>query len=184
VAEWFGLRGVEIRQTPASPRAPTRTVGEGLDLGRPVPILEAERIAGFGVQIPQALGQPNAVFVRPLSVAGREVFLVYRSRGGLPESSETGVGALLSEFRGNLEEASIRKVAAFTQVTFVRIDGNPGFWIRGPHQVVYLDPSGNVVEPTRRLAGSVLIWEQGGLTFRLESALTLKQALVIARSVG
>ncbi len=183
VAEWFGLRGIEIRQTPASPRAPTRTVGEGLDLGRPVAISAAERIAGFRVRLPQALGPPDAASVRPLSVAGNEVFLVYGSRPGLPESSESGVGALLSEFRGELHTATIRKVAPFTQVSFVRINGNPGFWIEGAHDVVYLDQDRNPVEATFRLAGSVLIWEQDGLTFRLESALPLKRALEIARSV-
>ncbi|HEX2088790.1 MAG TPA: hypothetical protein VHI54_02485 [Actinomycetota bacterium] len=183
VAEWFGLRGVEIRETPASPRAPIRTVGEGLDLGRPVAIQVAEGIAGFRLQVPRMLGRPDLVFVRPLSLAGNEVFLVYESRPGLPESSESGVGVLLSEFRGELETASIRKVAEFTQVSFVRVNGNPGFWIEGPHQVVYLDPDRRAVEPTRRLAGSVLLWEQDGITFRLESALSLKRALEIARSV-
>ena len=183
VAEWFGLRGIEIRQTPASPRAPTRTVGEGLNLGRRVAIPDAERIAGFRVRIPQALGPPEAAFVRPLSVAGSEVFLVYGSRPGLPESSEAGVGALLSEFRGELDRAFIRKIAGFSQISFVRINGNPGFWIRGAHDVVYLDENGNPVEATFRLAGNVLLWEQDGLTFRLESALTLERALEIARSV-
>ena len=183
VAEWFGLRGIEIRQTPASPRGPIRTVGEGLDLGQTVAIQDAERIAGFRLRIPQVLGPPDAVFVRPLSAAGNEVFLVYGSQPGLPESSEAGVGALLSVFRGELETASIRKVVEFAQVSFVRVNGNPGFWIEGPHDFVYLAPDGRAVEPTRRLAGSVLLWEQDGLTFRLESALVLKQALEIARSV-
>jgi hypothetical protein len=183
VAQWFGLRGIEIRQTPAPPRAPTRPVGEGLDLGRPVAIPDAERVAGFRVRLPQALGPPDTAFVRPLSVAGNEVFLVYGSRPGLPQSSEAGVGALLSEFRGELHTASIRKVAQFTKITFVRVNGNPGFWIEGEHDIAYLDPNGNPVEATFRLAGSVLIWEQDGLTFRLESALSLKRALEIARSV-
>lgn len=182
VAEWFGLRGIEIRQTPGPPRAPTRALGEGLNLGRPVSIPEAERIAGFRLRIPVALGRPNAVFVRPLFV-GNEVFLVYGSRPGLPESSAAGVGALLSEFRGDFDRASLRKIAEVTQITFVRVNGNPGFWIEGAHDVVYLNPEGNPVESTFRLAGSVLIWEQDGLTFRLESALTMKRALEIARTV-
>lgn len=183
VAGWFGLRGIEIRQTPASPRAPTRPVGEGLGLGRPVVIAAAERTAGFRVRLPQALGPPDALFLRPLSVAGNEVFLVYGSRPGLPESSEAGVGVLLSEFRGDLDRAFIRKIAGFSQISFVRVNGNPGFWIGGAHDVVYLDENGNPLEATFRLAGNVLIWEQDGLTFRLESALTLERALEIARSV-
>jgi hypothetical protein len=183
VAEWFGLRGIEIRQIPESPRAPTRPVGEGLDLGRPLAIPDAERIAGFRVRLPQELGPPDAAFVRPLSVAGNEVLLVYGSRPGLPESSEAGVGVLLSEFRGDLDRAFIRKIAGVSQISFVRVNGNPGFWIRGAHDVVYLDENGNPVEATFRLAGNVLLWEQDRLTFRLESALTLERALEIARSV-
>jgi hypothetical protein len=41
-----------------------------------------------------------------------------------------------------------------------------------------------VVQDSTRIADNVLIWEQGDLTLRLESALSRDQALGIARSFG
>lgn len=184
VAGWFGLRGVEIKQTPEPPRAPIRRLGEGLDLGRQASIQEAERVVGFRVRTPGALGSPDAVFVPTLSSVPNQVFLLYGPRRGLPETATTGVGALLSEFRGGFDRAFLEKAAAATQTSFVRVNGSPGFWIQGMHEVIYLDEDGNPIRDTFRLAGSVLLWEEDGVTFRLESALTLDQALAIARTLS
>lgn len=51
-------------------------------------------------------------------------------------------------------------------------DGTTAFWIKGRH----------VVErgPERRLAGSVLIWEREGITYRLEGIPSRKRAVEIA----
>lgn len=183
VAGWLGVRGIEIQRTPTPPPAPIRSLGAGLDLGRQATIQQAERASGFTVRAPATLGPPDTVYVHPLGGEGDEIFLVYHPRPGLPESTETGVGALLSEFRGDVDRAFLKKIGSFTQTTFVKVNGNSGFWIQGPHDVLYVDPDGNLVPDTLRLSGSVLVWEQGGLTYRLESALTLDQALAIARSV-
>ncbi len=57
----------------------------------------------------------------------------------------------------------------------VEVDGEPGIWVEGRHVV-----SGLFGEP--RLAGNVLLWEQDGLTMRLEGRVTKEQALALARS--
>jgi hypothetical protein len=49
--------------------------------------------------------------------------------------------------------------------------------------VAVADPDGTIVPDTVRLAGNVLIWQRGSLTIRLESALPLRTALRIARTV-
>jgi hypothetical protein len=183
VAGWLGLRGIEIKQTPTPPAAPTRLIGAGLDLGSETTLTEAGHLIGFAARVPSALGDPDAVFVNSLSTGQRELFLVYRPRRGVPESLQTGVGALLSEFRGGINGPFVRKSASSGQVSFVRVNGNPGFWIRGAHDLVYLDRSGNPVEESFRLSGSALIWEQEGIVFRLESALSLKRALTVARGL-
>jgi hypothetical protein len=183
VAQWFGLRGIRITQTPSPPPAPTRRLGEGLDLGRAATIQQAERAAGFRVVVPGALGPPDAVFVRPLSI-GNEVFLFYRPRAGLPETSQTGVGALISEFRARIDRPLLKKIVFSTQTTFVRVNGQEGYWIKGAHDLAYVDAEGNEIHDTLRLSGSALVWEQDGLTFRLESALSLNRALAVAESIG
>ena len=65
----------------------------------------------------------------------------------------------------------------------ISVNGGPGYWIEGePHLFFYRDRSGNVRDETIRLAGNVLLWEQGELTLRLEGDLRLPQALRIAKS--
>lgn len=183
VAGWLGLRGVRIEVTPTPPTPPARPLGEGLDIGRRVTLAEAAEQAGFRVLVPARLGSPDAVHLHALFL-GDEVFLVYRPGPGLPETSTTGVGALVSEFRGEVNVDYFKKVGAADQVEFVMVGGEPGYWIRGPHEVGYLDPAGNFLVDTVRLAGNVLVWERGDLTLRLESSLTRDEALRIARSFG
>ena len=52
----------------------------------------------------------------------------------------------------------------------VEVNGEPGIWVEGRH-VVY-EPFG-----LPRLSGNVLLWEQQGLTLRLEGRVTKEQAL-------
>src|SRR5437867_1441669 len=60
----------------------------------------------------------------------------------------------------------------------------PGFWLAGePHQFFYRDPSGNFQADTLRLAGNTLLWEEGGITHRLEAQVSKDEALRIASSV-
>jgi hypothetical protein len=63
----------------------------------------------------------------------------------------------------------------------VTVNGGRGFWLEGaPHQFFYRDPDGSVRPDTLRLAGNTLLWEQGGVTLRLEADLTRDQALRLA----
>jgi hypothetical protein len=66
----------------------------------------------------------------------------------------------------------------------VRVNGTDGFWISGaPHQVAYLDPKGRPVEDLVRLAGNVLVWDEGRITYRIEADVSLQEALAIAASM-
>jgi hypothetical protein len=71
-----------------------------------------------------------------------------------------------------------------TRVVPVALGGEPGFWVEGaPHVVAWVDEEGMVREDELALAGNVLLWQKGELTFRLEGSETLRQALRIASSV-
>jgi hypothetical protein len=130
------------------------------------------------------LGEPDAVYLGQ-NVSGGEVSLVYGVRDGLPKTAQPGVGLLFSEFRGEIEPAFFGKVlSAGTTLEPVMVNGGRGFWIEGaPHLIFYRDASGQVHDEQLRLAGNTLLWEQDGLTLRLESALTKDEALRIAASV-
>jgi hypothetical protein len=64
------------------------------------------------------------------------------------------------------------------------VNGEPGFWIEGhPHVVDYVDPSGRAGRLSSRLVGNTLLWNQEGLTVRIESSLSLERSLAIATSL-
>ena len=119
------------------------------------------------------------------------ISFVYPAGPALPASDETGVGALLIQFQGeaerNLIEKGLRNDEGVmeTRLQSVTVGGEPGFWISGaPHGFFFVCyDAGECREERYRLAGNVLLWEQDGLTLRLESALSLDDALTIAESV-
>src|SRR5439155_2522440 len=70
-----------------------------------------------------------------------EVTLVYGPRPGIATASETGVGVLVTEARGSVNEQFFEKTAGpDTTVETVSVDGHDGWWISGkPHMFVFVD---------------------------------------------
>jgi hypothetical protein len=188
IAHWLGIQGVVISPVPTlSPQpVPRHTpslpgLGANLGLGRLSTIEMARRAVGFQVLVPRSLGSPDAVYIR--SDLGPVVTLVYAPRTGLPPSGQTGVGLLITEFRGATNPMLMQKfVTPQTTITPVTVAGGPGFWLGGaPHQLGYLLPGGSFAPDTLRLAGPTLVFERGGLTVRIEGSLTETAALAIAQ---
>jgi hypothetical protein len=178
VERWLGLRGVKVVETPRpSTLPPTRTLGDGLDLGARIDLADAEQRLGEQLLFPQGLGTPDALYIRDLSIGGSEVFLVYRDRPGIPTAGTTGVALLVSEFTGEIYRPGFQKLSFGATIDRVTVNGGRGLWIEGGHGLAYLDANGEEVQDQFRLAGNVLLWEQGDLTVRIESALTKAEAL-------
>jgi hypothetical protein len=190
IAHWLGIQGIVISPVPSLSPIPTphpasssSGLGSNLDLGHLSTLEIAARTAGFQVVVPQAPGAPDAVYVR--SDLGPVVTLTYAPRTGLLPSGQTGVGLLITEFRGATDPMLMQKfVSADTTITPVTVDGGSGFWLDGaPHQLAYDLPDGSVAPDTLRLAGPTLVFERGDITIRVEGDLTETQALTIAHSL-
>jgi hypothetical protein len=157
VLRLLGIKGatvIRVDELPPAATAPT-------EFGESVGIAEAERVVGF----------------RPLLVDGRDpddvridrfspsfIILLY----GEPELRLR----LIQIVGGTIEKYALTE----QRVERVKVAGRPGIWVEGRHVV-----SGLFGLP--RLAGNVLLWEQDGLTLRLEGRFTKEQALDLARSV-
>jgi hypothetical protein len=184
VADWLGVRGIGITVVPTL--SPLPTSYRSLLIGRPAGLDEAGGAVAWPVLVPEdpLLGPPDEVY---LDLAHRDgaVSLVWGARRGLPTASTTGAGLLLTEFRGSISERFFQKfVGPGTTIERVHVGDRVGYWISGaPHEVVVLDPSGEPIVDTIRLAGNVLMWEDGELTLRLESELGRDDALRVAASV-
>src|SRR5829696_4717943 len=189
VARRLGLRGIGVELGGPPPPTVTTVPGARLDLGlgERVTLGEARRRAAFPVLVPTAAGfdRPDAVFVNGAVPPGGRVDLVYRARPGLPASSFTDAGLLITEFRGQPEPEFLKKVTGAGMVQVVTVGGEPGYFFSGePHFFSYRDTAGQFREERTRLAGNTLIWQRGDLTLRLEGDLPLAEAVRIAESMG
>jgi len=157
VLRFLGLKGVTVIRVEELPPASTtpHVFGESVTLA------EATRVVGFRPLLPEDLGSADDVRINRFMPYF--VVLLY----GRP------LRLRLTETMGGL----IEKYAGIDQrVERVEVDGQPGIWVEGRHVVSELFGM-------PRLSGNVLLWEQGGLTLRLEGRFTREQALEIARTV-
>jgi hypothetical protein len=166
--------------SPAGPGA-TLQLGDPMSPSDPAAL---DAAAGFHVRFaadPRA-GQPDAAYVDRTKHG--QVSLVWTVRDDLPATLEPGVGLLLTEFLGAVDEGVYSKMAGSgTTVESVLVGGNQGYWLSGePHFFFYTGPGG-VVRDDRRWVGDALIWSDGTVTYRLESALGRDATIRIAESV-
>jgi hypothetical protein len=167
-----------VSPSPSIPGPP----GSNFDLGFITNPSEAPRLTGFALQLPTdpVVGPPDTVWFD----AGR-LTIVWASRPGLPDAQATGVGLLLTEFRGSLDRNLFGKmIGPGTTVTPVTVGGVTGYWISGAmHDLVYIGVNGQIENDSRRVVGDTLIWSRGPLTFRLETTLGQDAAIRIAESI-
>ena len=179
-AEILGLRGVQIFRVSETPTPVRSPVATPTFAGQPaLSLADASKTAGFQVEAPADLGEPDAIYVETAPV---RVTLVYRTRTGIPVSPVAGVSAIVVELRGRLDQAVIGKTTGpEARLESVPLNGGVAYWLSGqPHQFFYFDPNGNFQPETLRLAGNTLLWERGGLTYRLEAQVSKEEAVRIA----
>lgn len=175
--------GVQIYRVPQTPTATPTAAGPSFPGQRVGTTAEAARIAGFGVRTPAALGAPTAIYVE---TSPPRVTIVYASVQGIPLSPQAGVSAIVVEFKGSLDAPILGKATGpgTTLEAVPLANGNAAYWLAGqPHQFFYKDPTGLIQPDTLRLAGNTLLWETGGITYRLEAQVAREEAVRIASSL-
>jgi hypothetical protein len=181
-AQVLGFPGVQIYQVPQTPTA--RPTAPALTFAgqRVATAGEASRVAGFTVRTPAALGEPSAIYVETAPV---RVTIVYASVKGIPLSPQAGVSAIVVEFKGRLDTPIMSKaIGPGTTLDAVPLGSGVAYYLAGqPHQFFFLDPAGNLQPETLRLAGNTLLWQEGGVTYRLEAQVALEEAVRIASSL-
>lgn len=165
-ADLLGVAGIEISSdepdAPPEPEAP-------LPDSRDTPLAQARAQVAFPIGVPGRLGRPDEVVVAD---HGRVVSMTWEDDS-----------VLLDQFDGTLGPVFAKQVGA-TGSDVVRVHGARAFWLGGAHDLTYVDRHGDEVRTTARRAGRSLVWESGGVTFRLEGdGLRRSDAAAIARSV-
>jgi hypothetical protein len=185
VANLFGFAGVNVRTAPSTASSPRTTLDAALDLGERVTLDQAQSRVTFPISVPTIAGldAPDAVYAR--RERGLEsVSLVYRPTAELPATNDRQVGMLVSQYLGSATPYFDKIIDAGEPVTQVTLDGQwPGLYFTSPHQILVRAPDGLVHEDSPRLAAPTLIWVRDNVTYRLEAALDLEQALAVAESM-
>jgi len=180
----IALGGLRVVFGPAPSPLPSMVAGPGL--GEPTTLAEARDSVTFSLRVPRlpGLGDPDLVYLAE-PPAGGAVTLLYRERDGFPADPATNVGLIVTQFRADIGPEVFEKlVNSGVRVTPARVGGEDAWWIAGgEHFFFYRDARGNVVDTTLRFAGDTLIWEEGGVTHRVEGAPSLAAAIRVAESL-
>jgi hypothetical protein len=132
----------------------------------------AQGIVNFTIRLPgypADLGAPERIFVQE---DGLMVILVWLDPADPQKARlslhEIGPGSILV---GKFEPLVILET---------QVNGQYAVWVEGPYLVQLTDGD---IDFRRTVDGNTLIWEEGGITYRLESDLSLEEAVKIAESL-
>jgi hypothetical protein len=163
---------------------PSYQVGPGL--GSPTTLADARQQIRFTLRVPSlvALGEPDLVYLAEPPVGG-VVTLLYADRSIVPADPATGIGLIVTQFRADIGPEIFEKlINEGVEVTPTRVHGHAAWWVAGgDHFFFYRDADGRVVDSTLHLASDTLIWEERGVTHRVEGAPTLQAAVRVAESL-
>jgi hypothetical protein len=186
VASMLEFVGIDIRHSDvgASPPAPSPPTNS--ELGQPVSVAEVSQAAGFVVPVPRTgeLGSPDEAYL--LDGGDHQIVtLVWRRADDITVSPASDAAVIFSVFQGGPPQVEYLEKILFqgSRAHKVAVNGNLGVYVDGPQTVLYLSTNRDVEEAQSRLSGNSLIWQQDGLTFRLESALGQQASVAIAESV-
>jgi hypothetical protein len=174
----FDLGAITIEPLPTG--RPLPTASELPELGQPVTVEEAEALTGTAALVPTALGSPDHVWVDtpedvPFGAAPTRIVMAWRARPGLPRIPGSPFGAVLIRWDATVE-VGVKLVGHSFRVVPIPGRGD-GFWVTDPHELVLYGPDG----PRSILVrGHVLLWGDEDTTFRLESRLSERDAVLIA----
>jgi hypothetical protein len=166
---------IPTRTTPATPLTPTitpRPLGSVLDLGGETTLARARGSVRFPIKLPAYppdLGQPDAAFVQDLG--DQAVMLVW-----LDPAQPRRVRLALNVLGPN---AYVEKMQPRVVTTTV-VGGQPAAWAVGEY---LLRAGDGDLAPRRLITGNVLIWQEDGITYRLETDLPMDEAVKIGESL-
>jgi hypothetical protein len=172
VVEWLRIGAVRIfpidPDIPFVPSLPSDAASGLNSLAGETTLTAALEKAGFDLKIPLELGEPDRVYYQELDRA-RLVIMLWRDReqGDLALYQIAGPVSIINKrYVGDIEETTVGSEWAV--------------WVEGPYQL-YIE-TGTEID-IRAVEGSTLLWQQDGITYRLESHLTLDEARRIAQSL-
>ncbi|TDV43621.1 hypothetical protein [Actinophytocola oryzae] len=169
VYDFFRIGGVEFYVNEPAPTSPPPWADPLLPGEHDVSLAQARRDAEFPLRLPATLGPPT--LVRVVDDA-RVVSMAFGAHGEVR----------VDQFDGGLA-TMFGKFTRAEDIVHVTVSGDPAVWVNRPHPVLYTGRDGVMRQASARVAGSTLIWEHDGITYRVEGDLTAPQAIEVAESL-
>jgi hypothetical protein len=119
---------------------------------------------------PPDLGEPDRIFVQ--DVGGSMTVLVW--------TDDQATGKVKLSLHIIPPNSWVIKKVDPTVIELTNVNGQRAVWATGPYPLLLQDRE---ITFTRLIEGNVLIWTQGDLTYRLETDLSLEEAIKIAESL-
>jgi hypothetical protein len=165
MADFFGLDHISFFEEDKS--SPTPPVLSPDSFARPSSIDEVRRLFDFPIVLPYP-DEPGSVYIQgeefdaPIAIFVFDDYDIYETR-----------------------LAYLQKGLGDGPVTEVSVKGDKAYWVAsGGHIVQSLDAQGRVVIETRRtVERGTLLWEAGGITYRIESSLPLDDTIAVAETL-
>jgi hypothetical protein len=157
---------------PPTPRIETASP---FNLAGQTTLENAEAQAGFAIPLPtypQGIGLPDAVFYQELD--GPVVVLMWLDE----EQPEQPLYSLHI-----LGDNVLATKANPLVVETTSVNGQSAAWTNGPYLLTYGEGSATEWQLRYLVSGRVLIWEENGLTYRLESNMSMEEAVRMAESL-
>ncbi len=156
-----------------TPQATPTLLPSLLDLAGETTLAEARQQMSFDVLLPAYpadLGLPDHVYAQNLDGPAMVLVWLDRDRPGRIRLSihEFGQGSI------------IEKKFPPTVIATTTVGGQPAVWVEGPYVV---ELKSGVWDVRRLVEGHALIWASQGMTYRIETDLSLEEAVKIAESL-
>ena len=156
-----------------TPRPTSTPIPSLLNLAGETTLEDAQARADFTIRLPTHpadLGPPDRVYLQDLN--GDFVVLVWLD----PDQPEE-VRLSLHMIEGGSFAGTKLEPKVVQETT---VGGRPALWTEGPY---ILQLQNGDLDFRRLIEGHVLIWVEGGVTYRLETGLPLEEAVKIAESL-
>jgi hypothetical protein len=173
----IGAVSIQVDEEPLPPTVtPGRTL---LDVAGATTLAEASEMVGFDILMPAYpadLGRPDQVYVQKLSDPGLDgpiAILVWLDPARPGETR-------LSLYQIPVPAYAFKR-ASMESVRETQVNGYAAFWVQGSHRLQLLD--GSYDDNWFFVPGNALVWTDGQITYRLESGLTMEEAVRIGESL-
>ena len=168
LADLFGLSSVKLEVGPVE--GPPPPILSPNSFASPATLTSAQEAVAFEIRLPVKNGVrilPEAVYLQGIGI----VILSYESEDFDLYQASTGF------FGKGLPDADLARESA--------VHGQPAIWIEsGGHIARSLDADGKLlIETERTVERGTLLWEEGGISYRLETGLSEGEAILLAESL-